>query len=211
MKISQPKHSTDLLILQIEDVGNIVSQLKDVTRRPCVNCSKACSCSHSVSCKCDCSIACAFIGEHLTSDKDKFPIETKILPIVYTLSEMNVCQTCWSCEGHNDANGNIIKLPQVWFYTNSMMLLRLLSDSMASFSGKGVIYDWKISSAYTARDCEYNAFSLQPDLSFTPNAELLYLQKDIAVIAQELPLTLLKKASDYQKMLTNKLHGLTHE
>jgi len=117
------------------------------------------------------------------------------MPLVYCFNAMNICQTCWSCEGHNDINGKLEKLPQIWFYTDSFMLLRIIDDCLSLLSAKSMlIVSWHVSTTYTAKLSQQNAFALKPDLSLVEGVDLKTLHQDIIAIADNLP-ELIKKSS----------------
>ena len=77
-----------------------------------------------------CRRDCAKAPARLSSDPDRFPVEEKIAPLVFELKKLGVFFPCWSCEGHNDPSGKLWKLPRVWFYADSVVHLRLLSDAI---------------------------------------------------------------------------------
>jgi len=188
MRIFKSTSSQTVLQQQQQELIDVIDCLSDDTNRSCQHCSRACSCSKSIDCNCDCSKSCPHISMGLSSEENTFPIESHILPLVYALNKMNIFQTCWSCEGHTDANGKLNKLPQVWFYSNSMMLLRVMGDCISLLKSKNIThYNWQLVISYAARDSEMNAFSLKPDLNFVATPELALLRQDILNIAQHLP------------------------
>jgi len=200
MKIQQPARSVELLKRKIREIEEIVLLLVNPHNRPCDSCIKKCSCSNSITCDCDCSLSCPLITEQLSSDRNKYPIEKHIVPLVFTLNQMDVCKTCWSCEGHNDVHTVLNKLPQVWFYSDSIVLIRLLDDCLSSFRcHKLTHYQWQINITYSAADCEYNTFSIKPELSLIKNADLALLQKDIEQISKYFPEALLKASNEQLK------------
>ena len=90
-------------------------------------CDAVCpSCSFTF-CACCCSCDCAYIPAVLTSDPN-FPIETMIAPLAFELKRLGVFEPCWSCEGHNDHDDKLWKIPRVWFNCASVVHVRLLSD-----------------------------------------------------------------------------------
>jgi len=206
MKIIKSTSSQSVLQQQQRELIDVIESLSDDTNRSCQHCSQACSCSNSIDCNCDCSVSCPHIATGLSSEKNTFPIESHVLPLVYALNKMNIFQTCWSCEGHNDANGKLNKLPQVWFYSNSMMLIRVMGDCISLLKSKHIThYDWQIVISYTARDSEMNAFSLKPDLNFVATPELVLLQQDILKIAQHLPKKFEQDCRNYYRDISSLL------
>jgi hypothetical protein len=198
MKIVQPEKSQSTIRHQIEDLKRIVNSLSNNSVRPCEYCTEICATCGSLKCTCNCSVDCPNNAENLSSDATLYPIETEIMPLVYCFNEMNICQTCWSCEGHNDMNGKLQKLPQIWFYTDSFMLLRVIDDSLSLLSAKSLlIVPWQVSTTYTAKSCEQSAFALKPDLSLVDVVDLKTLHKDIIAIADNLPEMIKKASVDY--------------
>ena len=206
MQIIKTTSSQSVLQQQQIELIDVIQSLSDDTNRSCQHCSQACSCSNSIDCNCDCSVSCPHIATGLSSEENTFPIESHVLPLVYALNKMNIVQTCWSCEGHNDASGKLNKLPQVWFYSNSMMLIRVMSDCISLLKSKNIThYDWQLVTSYTARDSEMNAFSLKPDLNFIATPELAFLQQDILKIAQHLPKRLERHCRNYYRDISSLL------
>ncbi len=203
MKITKPVSSIKTLSQQKSELSLVMGQLSNHQNRPCKDCNRACSCSQSNHCNCDCSVNCSYVQNELSSEATSFPIEEKILPLVYAFNNMNVCQTCWSCEGHNDASGQLNKLPQLWFYSHSMILLRVMGDCISLLRSKKVTqYEWQLVIAYTAKDSEINAFALKPDLNFVSQADLTTLQQDIKKIAAYLPQGLEQTCRRYYQELS---------
>lgn len=203
MKITKLTSSMQALSHQQKELSLVLAQLSDHSNRPCQHCTRICPCCNSSSCNCDCSVTCPDAPNELSSEEITFAIEAKILPLVYAFNQMNICQTCWSCEGHVNADGIMNKLPQVWFYTNSLMLIRVLSECISLFKAKKITkYEWQIVSVYTAKDSEMNAFALKPDLNFVAEADLTLLQQDILSIAQSLPKELEKACRNYYQELS---------
>ncbi len=206
MRIFKSTSSQTILQQQQQELIDVIDCLSDDTNRSCQHCSQVCSCSKSMDCNCDCSESCPHISTGLSSEENTFPIESHVLPLVYALNKMNIFKTCWSCEGHNDANGKLNKLPQVWFYSNSMMLIRVMGDSISLLKSKNIThYNWQLVSSYAARDSEMNAFSLKPDLNFIATPELAYLQQDLLKIAQYLPKRLEQDCRSYYQDISSLL------
>ncbi len=188
MKIVHPEKSRSTINHQIEDLKRIVSNLSDYSTRPCANCMEICPTCGSATCRCNCTAKCPTSAKKLSSDAVLYPIESKIMPLVYCFNAMNICQTCWSCEGHNDTSGKLEKLPQIWFYTDSFMLLRIIDDCLSLLNAKSLLLvPWQVSTTYTAKTSQKNAFALKPDVSLIDNKDLNTLHKDIITIVDNFP------------------------
>lgn len=198
MKINQPQQSIGQITQNIQELEQIISQLTQAKIRPCENCTQRCSCSQSLTCICDCSADCPLAASLLSSDKDRYPIEENVLSLVYSLNEMHVCQPCWSCEGHNNDEGKVNKIPQVWFYTNSHVLIRMIDQCLSFFKQQRLIsYTWNLTSTYSSKDCAHNAFSLKPDLNLEASPNLNQMQLDMKVIANNISTKLYAVCDDY--------------
>lgn len=106
----------------------LLQVIQPLTERPCSGCVAPCACSGSPSCNCGCSRACPKAGAHLSTDPERYPIETAILPLVYELNALRGVEPCWSCEGHVGPNGELTRLPQVWFYASDGVLAHVLGS-----------------------------------------------------------------------------------
>jgi hypothetical protein len=78
----------------------------------------------------DCSNSCEFAPLRLSSDPT-FPVEKLITPLVFELKKLGIFYPCWSCEGHNDKEGNLAKNPSIWFYSDSVVHVRALENSIS--------------------------------------------------------------------------------
>ena len=206
MKIVQPTKSKSTVYQQIEDLECIVSNLSDSSLRPCNNCNEICKTCGSSKCTCHCTLLCPKSSGNLSSDSVLYPIESGIMPLVYCFNYMNICETCWSCEGHNDSNGNLAKLPQIWFYTDSFMLLRVIDDCLSLLSATSqLMVSWQLCTTSTAKSSKQNTFALKPDLNLVNGVELRNLHKDVIVIAKNFPEMIKKSSTDYINILNKKL------
>jgi len=133
---------------------------------------------------CPCTRDCPHIPETLSSDPQNFPIEKGVAPLAFEIKKLGVFTPCWSCEGHNDAEGVMRNAPAVWFYAHSVTHVRILGDAIAD-----MLYDKRLSSPWQVRltfsdpDNLSAAFSLEP----VPGAsDLSALQLDLTHIAEDI-------------------------
>ena len=77
-----------------------------------------------------CSRHCPDIPRVLSSDPENHPLESRIAPLVYEIKRLEVFDPCWSCAGHDGADGALWKIPRVWFYCRSVVHLRVLADAL---------------------------------------------------------------------------------
>ena len=96
--------------------------------RPCEGCTTPCPCPRrSPTCGCACDAACPEAPRALSTEPDRYPIEPKVVPLVFALAELRETQPSWSCEGHVRADGEWIRPPQVWFYAELSVYADLIA------------------------------------------------------------------------------------
>jgi len=149
-----------------------------------------------------CSRKCPYIPQVLSSDPVNYPIEPLIAPLAFELKKLGVFEPCWSCEGHNDQQQRLQKLPAVWFYAHSVTHVRVLSDSVRDmFCDRRLSSPWQVKLCFSDPNNVNTTFSLDPAAH---NAELtlVSLQNDVAKIAEELEGRVIKKAATLKKLQT---------
>lgn len=174
--------------------------------RPCQNCVIPCSCSGSLTCGCDCNPSCEYLPTSLTSDPEKHPLETGIIPLVYAIGCLEGCDTYWSCAGHENDQGKILKPPRVWFYARSVVHPRLIQQFLADLMGSGELHHpWHVCVTFSDFDNPDSGFSVEPELEIQADMTLSQLHEDIGIIAKNL-VSRVKKGADY--LLKNALKPL---
>jgi hypothetical protein len=81
-----------------------------------------------------CSNSCEFAPLRLSSDPT-FPVEKLITLLVFELKKLGIFFPCWSCEGHNNKDGDLAKNPSIWFYSDSVVHVRALENSISKIYG----------------------------------------------------------------------------
>lgn len=120
---------------------------------------------------------------NMTSDDD-FPIEGRIAPLVYAFHSLQQCPPCWSCEGHLGLDGQINRLPAVWFYAGSQVFAGMIGDYVAAlWVQRKLSCPWRVVVALTDPEGVEPAYSLEPDPRGEQSISLDQLQADIAVLA----------------------------
>ncbi len=171
---------------RLRDLDALVRQPTGRELRVCPGCTVPCPCSGSPTCTCHCGPQCPQAPEQLSSEGDRYPVEPKIVPLVFAFQELRVCPPCWSCEGHLRGDGEVFRLPQVWFYTRSLVYVRLLGEWLRALRHDGRIANpWHICVSYSESGLD-TAFSLEPDLKTMPRVDLAALQQDVPVLASGL-------------------------
>ncbi|WP_375201010.1 hypothetical protein [Hyphococcus sp.] len=133
---------------------------------------------------CPCVRDCPHIPETLSSDPQNFPIEKGVAPLAFEIKKLGVFTPCWSCEGHNDADGAMRNAPAVWFYAHSVTHVRVLSDAVAD-----MLYDKRLSSPWQVRLTFSDPGNLSAAFSLEPVAgapDLSALQRDLAHLAEDI-------------------------
>lgn len=134
----------------------------------------------------------------MSSEPDKYPIETAILPLVYAFYTLRLTMPCWSCEGHNDPHGDIFKTPKLWFYSAHEFYPKLVAQYVSKLKGdRKLTNHWGIRVLPFSQSMYTTTYSLEPlDINAEPT-DLTSLQQDIKIIAQDLREGLFKLASHY--------------
>ena len=173
-----PTHQTQVVCdtRTREDLEKFIVQLEPMVVPPCSGCV-----DHK---KAGCSPDCSEVTRALSIEPDRYPIESKVAPLVYELMATRVMQTCWSCEGHMNQDNQLWKVPQVCFYSDApiypklvLIHLRLLYQSkILSCPWQVVLSDFSQSLGLT--------YSIQPDLNLVEKPRLGSLQQDLKLIAE---------------------------
>jgi hypothetical protein len=151
-------------------------------------CSRVCETCGSRGCQCECGPDCSDAARALSSQPSAYPIESGIVPLVYAFARTGLLHSCWSCEGHNHADGSLWKLPTVWFYCDSSIHARLLADGVAKLAAERILnVGWRVAITYSDPDNPRTTFALEPASPFSQTITLADLQLDARRIAQYLP------------------------
>ena len=78
-------------------------------QRPCPGCRFTFDESKSITSTLHCSPQCEYAPRQMSSDPDKYPIESGVVSLAYAFYTMRVMMPCWSCEGHVSDDGEIVK------------------------------------------------------------------------------------------------------
>jgi hypothetical protein len=169
------------------------------------SCTVKCPQCGSTACQCECSPRCPEAPRALSVEPDQHPIEAAILPLVYEMTRLGIFTPCWSCEGHLRPDGSAWKLPGVWFYCDSTVHLRLLSDGLKNLQlEKKLRGQWQIVVAFSDPDNPETTFALEPAAGdATP---LAALREDVAAIARSLESTLTLEARALQRKAATSLN-----
>ncbi len=147
-----------------------------------------------------CSRRCPDIPVILSSDPAKHPLEDRIAPLVYELKRLEAFHPCWSCEGHNDPDGKLWKIPRVWFYCESVVQLRVLADAVKELHlAEKLSVPWRVTLTFSNEDDADTTFYLEPNLDHE-RPLLPALQRDIDAIADHLRELALSEARKLSRM-----------
>lgn len=162
----------------------VLQQPRSSDVRPCRGRAQLCLKHGSPTCACGCTFKCPYAPTELSSDPERYPIEARILPLVFELSALRIVQPCWSCEGHADADETITKLPCVWFYLDEAEYAVTLNlYLMQSYAARRTHVPWIVTLSSGPED---PAFACRPDLWASRNVTLAQLQEDAFALAVDL-------------------------
>ncbi len=131
-----------------------------------------------------CSRQCPQAPFALTSDPE-FPIESAIAPLVFELKATRIFEPIWSCEGHHDDHGAILRKPSIWFCCEQLPHARFLAEAVSSLRIEARLSaDGRVSLCSPGHSSEHTILALETDgATASPLAEL---QGDVSSMAQHL-------------------------
>lgn len=184
MFITKSKNNNNDIIEQIKALDEIICSPTDQEVRPCEKCKDICSCDKkSQFCCCDCTVDCEKAPRKLSSEPERYPIEINILPLVYELSTLRYIEPCWSCEGHI-INEKLDKTPQVWFYSDSEVYVKLLNDYFFNmFNNRLLSSEWEIVVSVFQNDINSTQYILRPKITSTSKENLDKIHRDIKKVS----------------------------
>ncbi len=157
-------------------------------------CQATCPVCGSTDCRCMCNRKCAEMPVHISSDGGKSPVEEAIAPLVFELKRLGCFEPCWSCEGHLNQDGGMWKLPQLWFYADSMTSIRVLSDVLTDLQYENLtMFDWQISLTHSMPDTPTPTFSLHPAGVSTSSLALPEMQSDLKSMSECIAVRFMEK------------------
>jgi len=180
MRIPQPNFETTEKNHIISDLQQLIDQPDAGQAPPCSNCKKI------EAAKIDCSYNCDNAAEALSEDPARYPVEKNVVPLVFELTTMRLVQTCWSCEGHANIDGKIMKLPQVSFYSEKPFYAQLLSNYFKKLHcNKKLYYPWEITLSDYGQTWEMT-YTIKCDLSRIENPDIKIMQSDLNAMGENL-------------------------
>lgn len=181
----------------LRDLHHLLEQPSYEQVRPCPHCQQPCNCSQSPTCTCMCGPDCPHAPVEMSIDGQRYPIEEKIVALVFAFNCLRVCPPYWSCEGHTLADGEFYRVPQVWFYSRSLLYPKLIGDYVHRLQTKQAIQNpWQISLAYSDH-CLETAFCIEPKGGITKKPDLESMQADVRIISDGLVSGLKTLAKEY--------------
>ncbi|PCJ62826.1 MAG: hypothetical protein COA79_01500 [Planctomycetota bacterium] len=164
----------------------VFSQPSLKEKRPCVGCQVPCNCTGSSTCTCKCNWDCEFISIEISSDPIHFPIEKYIIPLVYELNVLRLCPTYYSCEGHANDMGEVVKFPMVYFYSEIILMPVLFAEYIEQLKiDKILVYDWHIVALGFSPNM-IPSYSMKINNNAKIKYRLDYLQNDIKKLSNGL-------------------------
>ncbi len=131
----------------------------------------------------ECHRGCPDVCLALSDAPEEYPLEAIIAPLVYELQRLDGVHPCWSCEGH-ERFGELWKLPQVWFYADQQIHLRVLADVVTTLNLKCALHaEWEVVVTYSDPDNPETTYALRPKQNQAVSV-LTDLQADVACLAE---------------------------
>lgn len=197
MKLYRPQLDPREDESRLRDLEVLLAQPSYREMRPCEGCRMPCSCSSSPECACLCGPGCVHAPVQMSSEGDRYPVEPKVAGLVFGFNCLRVCPPYWSCEGHRTSDGSLQRVPQVWFYTRSLVYPRLIGDWLARlYFKKRITNPWHVCVSYSESSLD-TGFSIEPDLKQFAQVCLEELQQDVAVLSEALVSDLRELACEY--------------
>jgi len=132
-----------------------------------------------------CHRHCPAAPRRLSSEGEHSPVEPVVAPLVFELKRLGVFHPCWSCEGHTDCSRNLWKIPRVWFYADSVIHIRALSEAINRLFHAGrLAARWAVVVTHSDTGNPDTTFSLEPEPGM--DKDLPALHGDLRVMADEL-------------------------
>ncbi|MDH5736934.1 MAG: hypothetical protein OEZ23_01425 [Gammaproteobacteria bacterium] len=197
---ADPNHNETIL----NDLRLLLKQPDYKDLRPCDGCTRPCPCSASATCTCACAPNCEHAPVEMSSEADRYPIESHIATMVFGFNTLRVCPPYWSCEGHTFAGGEIRRVPQVWFYARSLIYPKLVGEYVLKLKTQGLLeYPWQIVMTHTDNVLE-TGFSIEPETRSIAHPDIAVMRKDANTIAANLQSGLKAIATRYIEEHTRK-------
>lgn len=194
MKEYKPAQDTEIAARARTVLQTVINHPGPTQKRPCPTCDSPCPCSSSKTCACACSYECPSLPKELSLDPLRYPVEKDIIPLVFAINSLPDCPSYWSCEGHENARRELVKVPRVNFYANSTLLPSLITESLVVLSCKKLIkYRWRVVSAGMTDELQ-SQYTIEPDVHPGLTGELKSLQQDVKSIADNLLFSVKQKA-----------------
>lgn len=183
MKILHPR--TDLI-----DTHDTIKAIEDILfpgqtnrSRPCQGCHKLCPKCQGNNCLCHCSAYCEYVPTALSAEPERYPLEAAIAPLVFELNRLGIIQTVWSCEGHENDAGQIVKLPQVWFYAKSPVHVQLLNVALSELKKQCRLrFAWRVALC-TFQQALLPCYTLMPDIASETLIDIRFVRQDCYALA----------------------------
>jgi len=161
-----------------ESLQRFIDHPEPAVIAPCPGCSK-----HVPR---DCSPKCDEAPQALSIDPVRYPLEPKVIPLVYEVMASAGLKSCWSCEGHMNNEGELWKVPQVCFYSDTAIYPQLvLMHLLDLFQAKKLNFNWHVVLSEFNRSLDIT-YSIQPNLNHVSEPHLGALQHDLGVISDDM-------------------------
>jgi len=177
---------------------DLLKQPTDKQERPCPGCRLTFPGDPSMTSTAHCSIDCPEAAFKMSSEPEKFPIEEHVVPIVYAIYALRLLMPCWSCEGHENDEGQLIKAPKIWFYSVSPFYAKLIAQSLSTIRYKNKLhFEWSVKILPFSQSMFTLTYSMEPEIIANENFILQDLHEDMRMIGKYLDENVLSEAKKY--------------
>ena len=204
MKLQRSSVDRDHRALLTHDLQTLLQQPEGIETRPCTGCRTPCAPHASRSCTCSCAPDCAHVLTAMSSEAARYPIEPHIANLVFAFNQLGVTPTYWSCEGHMLEEGKLRRPPQVWFYAQSPIYPKIISELTLKLKAQRKVHNpWHVTVSYTD-DHFTTGYNLEPQTFAIAKPNLQSMQQDTLAIAADLQAGVKELARNYLAQPTRK-------
>lgn len=204
MKLRRSSIDRDHRALLKHDLQVLLQQPEQIESRPCAGCRTPCAPHASRTCTCACAPDCDHVLIATSSEAARYPIEPHIASLVFAFNRLGVTPTYWSCEGHMLEEGKVRRPPQVWFYAQSPIYPKIISELTLKLKAQRKVHNpWHVTVSYTD-DHFTTGYNLEPQTFAIAKPNLQSMQQDTLAIAADLQAGVKELARNYLAQPTRK-------
>ena len=204
MKLRRSSIDRDHRTLLKHDLQVLLQQPEQIESRPCAGCRTPCAPHASRTFTCAFAPDCDHVLIATSSEAARYPIEPHIASLVFAFNRLGVTPTYWSCEGHMLEEGKLRRPPQVWFYAQSPIYPKIISELTLKLKAQRKVHNpWHVTVSYTD-DHFTTGYNLEPQTFAIAKPNLQSMQQDTLAIAADLQAGVKELARNYLAQPTRK-------